>query len=240
MSLLLAVLGRGILCPHFLPTEDIEVCDNKFAHRSVAISPDDDHPNCIVGGSSLNLEAAHLLIWEHNPDVIVCAYGGRSPYLVSSDAPSESEVMTAALREQLEQLAVDYTGDSRPWLNCTRPEFVVWPKDRPTPEGTRSNALQELINIFELALERGVKAVTIVTVTVQVPRVTLFANNHRRRRPEFQRLTVGTISSEEVLMDHDARRYAPRVAALFASKAFARTAKLEERGISDFLAGKYQ
>lgn len=226
---LLAILGRGIQreCEDgsWVLTEDLEMCDEKGAHLSVRVPPDDDNPHCLIGGGKMNVEAGSIFIRNKSkPKLTVCAWGMRSPYLISVDGPTESEVMTDYLRSSL----VKPDSFSR---------FEVWPRQRTTPPPSNTN--RELQNIFELAVERGFTKVGIVTVQVHYARTLLMAQRHLVK-PEFAHLKLQFYASEAVLLAKNSYvSYGPRVRRMYGSRAFMRTMFYEQRGINALLAGNY-
>ncbi|OGZ99509.1 MAG: hypothetical protein A3C07_04595 [Candidatus Sungbacteria bacterium RIFCSPHIGHO2_02_FULL_47_11] len=235
---LLAILGRGIQRKtqngEWFLTEDLEVCDEKGAHLPVRVPVDDEDPNCLVGGGRMNLDAGYWLIMEHNPDVVVCAYGARSEYLVSVDGPSESEVMSGFL--DTDMLVAHDSG----WKPIRRrymgPDITTWPREKTVPGPSNTN--HELQNIFELAVERKLTKVGIVTVAVHYARSLLMAQR-QLMKPEFAHLELQFFVSEDVILRANGRFDQLRVLFMHGSKAFMRTMFREARGINYFLAGNY-
>jgi hypothetical protein len=227
---LLAILGRGIHQetkggPWRL-TEDLEVCDERGAHLPVRVRADDANPNCLIGGGEMNFMAGWWLINEHEPHVVVFAYGSRSDYLVSADGPSEGEVMSEQYLNPPNLL----------WKSTSLSDIVVWPRGKIVPG--RSNTDRELQNIFELALERNFTKIGVVTVHVHCARVLLMAQRHLVK-PEFAHLKLQFYVSESVLMNVEPNVYGPRIRAMHFSKAFMRSMHCEVRGINHLLAGTY-
>lgn len=227
---LLAILGRGIQKETadgpWVLTEDLEVLAENGGHSIIRLPVDESNPNCVVGGGELNLAAGLELYHEHEPKLVVCAYGHRARYLVEADAPTESEVMSTRLA-----------------LFCkvrtqTEPEMVVWLKDKDVP--VPSNTKVELLNILRLASDRECLSVGIVTVTVHLQRAILFMRRHFASE-EFshKHIEVEFFASEQVLTRVNPEAYAPRVLYLFSSEAFRRNALRELSGVNDFLAGRY-
>jgi len=230
LKTLLAVLGRGIqrLTPNgeWTITEDLEVTDNGFAHKPVRVPVDDCDPCCIVGGGEINLKAAEIMyLTRKDIAVAVFAYGARSDYLISVDAPTESMVMSHL-----------FFGLLRPF---SMPEIVVWPKDRPSPGGSAPNTRQEVLNAMELAVTRDIPKVIFLSVTAHLPRTTLFVDGHLKQDARLKDLDIEYLASESVLMQDDPVAHAGRVMGLFSSQAFTRTVQLERRGMNAFLSGSY-
>ncbi len=225
---LLGILGRGIqrLTPNgpWVLTENLEVCDEKGAHLPVRAPADDSNPRCLIGGGELNLLAGLELCKDYRKklQVVVCAYGQRSPYLQSINAPSESEVMSEWLTIQL--------------IGKDKPEILVWLRDR-VVDGP-SNTNRELQNILELAVERGFTKVGVVTVAVHYARALLMAQRHLVK-PEFSHLELQFFASEDVVLKADPKAYRPRIVAMHRSDAFMRNFSREINGINCLLAGRY-
>jgi hypothetical protein len=229
-----AVLGRGIqrlsevgpnsLTASWTLTQDLEVCDKDSAHLPIRVPVDDDSPYCMVGGGDMNVEAGVALIRLYKPTLVVCAYGGRSKYLESIGAPSESEVMSDAMHYD-------------PRLDGVAFNLKRWTRERQLP--VPSNTRQELLNIFDLALESSRKRIALVTVGVHVPRTATYITKHLSVYPKYRDLSPVLFESEEVLLAADRRYYGPRVEALRNSKSFARNWEREAVGISKIVRDVY-
>lgn len=232
---ILGILGRGIQRltedgPWVL-TEDLEVCDKRAAHLPVRVPADDESDFCMIGGGEMNLRASIELIREYHPRVVVCAYGGRPAYLESIDAPSESEVMSYKLTSRIQ---FDLN------ISSWRPEVVVWERTRQlsVPSSTR----QELLNIFDLALERGLTRIALVTIGVHVPRTATYVVKHLSVHKKYRALSPIVLESEEVLLAADHEKYGPRVRMIRNSRAFARSWGGKDReadGISKIVRDVY-
>lgn len=232
---ILAILGRGIQkiresdpdreVDSWYLTEDLEICTDLGAHLPVRVLADDNHPHCLVGGAKINLEAGKVLIRQHAPQIVVCAFGDRAKYLKDVGGPSESEVMTNALRRSF--------GDDQ---MAREPETVIWHRTRST--NLASNTRQEILNIFDLAIERGLTRIGLVTVGVHVPRTATFMTQHISANPKYQHLSPVIFESEEVLLCHSPL-WKPRVDALRNSQAFTRNLANEFKGTLAALIGKY-
>lgn len=232
---ILAILGRGICklresdpdgeVSSWHLTDDLEICTDIGAHLAVRVPVDDTHPNCLVGGAQMNLEAGKALILQHAPQVVVCAYGDRSKYLKDIGGPSESQVMTEALRTIL-------VGADLP----RKPELVIW--DPARSKGFASNTRQEILNIFDLAIELGLTRIGFVTVGVHVPRTATFITKHISTFPEYQHLSPVLFESEEALLG-SSKQWKPRVDVLRKSQAFSRNLANEFKGTLAALTGKY-
>ncbi|MEK7125796.1 MAG: hypothetical protein AAB880_02655 [Patescibacteria group bacterium] len=228
--MLLAVLGRGvqeISDGNWDVTEDLEVCDPAGAHFLKRVPLVDDHnPHCLVGGGQLSILAGVELHRKLGAELMVCGYAHRLPYLLECGGPTDSEVGSACFRAILDSAGL------------LLPEILVWPRDKVMPE--KSNTARELQNMLELAVERGIEDVAVVTVAVHLPRTILFAQEIVRRQDHFQPLELSFYASEQVLAEANAGLYATRVLSLQMSQAYARTAFYERRGVQAWLAGIYR
>lgn len=224
---LLAILGRGMkkTGEEWFPTRDWEIGNQSGMYEIARLPINDDDPNCLVGGGELNILAGAELCRQHADTLkaVVCAYGGRAPYVVAANGPSESEVMSSSLRWCIPE--------------TLRTAIIKWPRDR-TADNNRSNTDQEIINIFRLAVEQKYRTVGLVTVAVHYPRSLLMAVRHLAK-PEFNHLVLQAYVSEEVLTSVDPVAHGIRVRALHWSQAFMRMMFLEQRGINALLAGTY-
>lgn len=221
------MLGRGIqkLTENgpWVPTPALEVCNNNenFSHLPIAVPADDASPASVIGGGELNLLAGATLWRKYKPKLTVCAYGERSNYLRSIDAPSESEVMSQQLQKLIPEAKIE-----------------TWPRTRTIP-GKPSNTNQELWNVMNLARERGLREIGVVTVTVHLPRTIFFAKNHLSL-PEFTPLELQYFASGLVLVEKDPKLFAEDMIRIYSSLSFGRNAGLEARGIKAVLDGTYK
>lgn len=238
MSGLLAILGRGIQklkadapsedISSWVLTEDLEVCDVDSAHLPVRVPIDDSSPYCMVGGGELNAAAGAHLSVLNKPEIVVCAYGDRSNYLKSVNGPADSEVMNREFHRQFNiiQPVPRYI-----------PSSVVWSREK-SLDGP-SNTGQEIRNIFDLALERELKNVDLVTIGVHAPRTWTYVSKLQSRHHQYRDLSINLFDSEEVLLQYDHSKHAHRVEALRNSKAFGRTWEREALGISKIVRNVY-
>lgn len=225
---IIAVLGRGIQKNSedgaWDLAEDTEICDERLAHLAVRVAVDDTNPNCIIGGGELNLLAGLELYRRYGAKMVVCAYGDRSDYLKSIDAPSESMVMS----DKFAPLAV--------YMGLPEPQIGVWTKDMTAPG--RSNTDRELLNILELALRYDLTTIAVVTVSVHFCRSLVYSRNHLAK-PEFGCLAVEFFASESVLMEANPGLYGPRIQKMMGSLAYQRNLAREVYGINRILDGTY-
>ncbi len=226
---LLAVLGRGTqqLCEggSWEPTEDLEVCDENFAHLPVRVPEDDNHPNSIIGGGKLNILAGAELFKQLHPAMAVFAYGFRSKYLAERKFPSESQVMTEAFEKLF--------GEDDSWPVTAPFHEHSW------PEVKASGTLQELHNIFTAAKEWETPNIAVVTVAVHVPRTALMIKHHKADNT-FASLRIELVASEYVLLRADPEKYGGRVNHIFGSQSYIRNFEREINGINALLSGSYK
>lgn len=230
-------LGRGIsmLKPggYWGLTEDIEVCDEQFAHLPVRVPENDDHPNSIIGGGELNLlaglelEKRFMAEGKFNPQLALHAYGFRSKYLKSIDAPSESKVMSEKYCDIGGHPGIVQVFNENVWQNVA---------DMP------SNTNQEIDNVFIEAFHRDIRHVAIVTVAVHCWRANLMAQRHLSNPEKIYggKIKLQFYASENVLLEANPAKYDERCRALLGSKSFQRNLILEQRGVNALLSGTYQ
>lgn len=223
----LAILGRGIRQKEdgsWVPTRDLEMYGPNFAPKAKLEPVDENSENCLSGGGELNVLAGGALVrlYPERPEMVVCAYGGRSRYLTDiPGAPNEAEVMTYYLA---------------PYCPFVCSQIRVWPHDEQAPSG-KTNTFQELENIFKLAVECGYTDVAIVTIFVHYARTLLMGSHHLRSKP-FAHLKLECFVSEDILMRYG-NNMETRIKYLHGSRAFTRTLFYEQRGVNALLAGKY-
>lgn len=236
-----AILGRGIqrlnakspvgYINSWALTEDLELCDETSAHLPVREPADDGNPFCMIGGGDMNFDAGLELVYRYKPKVVVCAYGGRSGYLESVNGPSESEVMSNRLMIQIEN-----NHSVQAWQPGF-PEVVIWKRDRQLP--FQSNTRQELLNIFDLALERNLSRIALVTVGVHVPRTNAYIAKHFSVFEKYRDLSPVLFESEEILLSKDREKNTVRVEAMRRSESFKRNWAREADGIQKIVRDQY-
>ena len=225
---LLAVLGRGIQRlskdgPWVL-TEDLEVCDTNSAHLVDRVPVDDNDPYCMIGGGEANLLAGKLLMGQCMPKVVVCALGHKAAFLKPEDFPNESEVMGEQLRPYLPS-------------GC---ELVTWERNRYPSPWVPSNTRQEMLNVLDLALERGLSRIAFIAIGVHMPRAATYLSKHMTvYRDRYGDLSMVMLETEELLLSFDREKYSARVEAIRNSRAFARNWAREADGISKIVRDVY-
>ena len=220
----IAIHGRGIQRLHengpWVLTEDLEFCDKDSANLPVRKPADDNNPFCMVGGGELNLLAGVEVYKREGAKIVVCAYGDRSNYLKSIDAPSESMVMSGCFIE-----ATSNSVSSK-----------IWTREMSLPGPSNTN--RELQNIFEFTVANHYTKVGIITVDVHMPRTMVMAQRHLAK-PEFRSLNAQFFVSEQVLVETNPALYGPRREALRRSKSFARNWEREQLGILRTITNAY-
>lgn len=235
---LIAILGRGIQKDKKLVkkvkkeskkdpwvlTEDLEVCDKNSAHLVDRVPMDDSNPYCMIGGGEANLLAGKLLMRQCMPKVVVCAYGHKAKYLEPEDFPNESGVMGEQLRPYLPS-------------GC---ELVTWERNRYPSPLVPSNTRQEMLNVLDLALERGLSRIAFIAIGVHMPRAATYLSKHMTvYRDRYRNLSTVMLETEELLLSFDREKYSARVEAIRNSRAFARNWVREADGISKIVRDVY-
>ncbi len=105
----------------------------------------------------------------------------------------------------------------------------------------KANTRQELLNIFDLALDvkPELKRIAIVTVGVHVPRAATYIAKHLSAYPQYRQLNPALFESEEVLLEANREKYEPRVEAMRKSESFRRNFEREAIGISKIVRDVY-
>lgn len=226
---LLAVLGRNMYLDGktgWHPSRDLAVwgvTNDYYGSVANQDAVDESSSDCFLGGGELNILAGVELYDQYRPRLVVCAYGDRANYLKEAGGPTESEVDTA----EFQRLANE---------KLLTPEVKVWTDEM---RASAFNTLQELLNIFDLAVLSGLTKIGLVTIVSHLPRTIFFANRHLASVEKYEALRVEYFAAELVLAAANPARYVQRVLGMFSSLAFTRSAGLEAKGVRDFLAGNY-
>lgn len=235
---ILAVLGRGMYQVQrrngslaWKPTALLEMYDNSGRHPVVWEAVDDSDPRCLIGGGNANVIAGLKLFKRFGAKVIVFAYGHRSSYLREIGGPTEGDVMLKEFCRRLGQRGYDE-------LAASGVELYGGLSDDQLPPGTRSDTFQELRNILNLALQKKLRTVLIVTVRAHVLRATVFLNWLLAHEYEGSGLICSVVASEDVLL-LSSRKYWKVVRATGSSEAMIRTTAQEQVGTERFQKGLY-
>jgi hypothetical protein len=227
---MLGILGRGIQRnvdnehpDMWFPTDDLVVSGPRGATLADAVQFDDNDPNGMVGGGRLNLLAGYELYKQLEPAIVACEYGNRSKYLTDVGGPGGSMIYAAELKKLAHEAGIK------------EPNISVFDEEEWGVEG--SSTIQELHNMFTLALRHNVSEVNLVTVLVHKERTSLIAQRHQLTTPDFARLTIQTYASENVLLEATSEKYAARVHRMLSSNSYVRTAGNERFGINKVLMG---
>jgi len=220
-------MGRGITprkigeVPRSLadwePTEIFEMLDPQGCHAAIREPIDEESPRCFIGGGKFNVEAAAHLFAYSGTKIVTFAYGcTRTPDLRAANAPFEGEVMALAFQSSVLR---NYEEDT-----LENADLLAWTKQ----EEELCNSELELRHIFDLALERNLRNIAIITVTAHQARVQLLAD--RLRDTDVKYVYAHTFSSESILL-HEDPLLADEIMREFISPAFIRTAQREKIGV---------
>lgn len=263
----LAILGRGVerVCSGvWRPTSLIEQCDQSTREHLGIRTPHPDHSNsgCIVGGGNANVIAGLQLYGESGAKTVCFAYGDTSKYLRRIDGPSEGEVMMESFERRLSRVTEIYAlandvahqearDNSESYLAKPfrgKTIRVSWGdgkwKDVELRAGLQlvpgipSNTLREIQNVFDLALQWSLRDVTVLTVSVHLPRTIMFGGFLVKGHDAYRKLRVSYVATEDVLLRRSAR-YRAHIDALRTSVPFWRNFELERRGMQAFSEGNY-
>lgn len=210
------MLGRGIQLAdgEWRPTPDLEVYrqgSDRPLHYAFPTTPNPDDPLCLVGGGQLNLDAAVAAV-RAGARTVVLGFAAPSRYLREVGGPSESVVMSAALRRA-----------------SPRADIIEWSG----PPGEETNTESEVRNALGLARERGFTSVRFLTVSPHLPRVLLIAQlaSIDLGRTGSSAPDWDGVSSDSIVASLGAANRA-RVARLRSSAAYRRTVAFESRGVA--------
>ncbi len=224
-SEVLCVFGRGIekVNGAWQPTAMIERLENNQhpGVRTNGISANDDDERIVIAGAELNVLAAVALYREAKrestaPRTIVFA-AGRPKYIADDPDPDLTE--GGVLR-----------GVFLAHLPDCEAEIVLQTRNR--------NTRDDLLETLRLAVSHGYASITIVSVQVHLPRCREFLHWALKAYPELARVEVQFVASEHVVAAHWPER-ALEAQEVLISRAYARTAERERKGIEDLRAGRY-
>lgn len=247
------------------PTALVEKCKPSTGeHLGLKeIGFDINHPDCLIGGGNANVLAGLELFEKRGAHAVLFAYGARSDYLRLIDAPSEGEIMmlefvrrlgrgTQVIADTVEpQVIITDQSEKSPGLyDVYDGKIVAVPFDGrilgvelrgglKRYDGTPSNTFTELDNVFGFAVDRGYKRIALITVSVHVPRVIVFASSVKKQKPRYAGIELSYFDSEGLLMNRSPR-YQKFLDAMRPSAAYYRNQFREWSGIQAFCEGKYR
>lgn len=226
---ILCVFGRGIekVDGVWRPTAYIEKLSPENQHPGVrypenTIDMDGDDPQVVIAGAEINALATATLFasWRAagSPPKVVTFAAGRPRYIAEDPDPtlSEGRLLKEVFLREVEPIADGV-------------EVVM--------QTTNRNTRDDLLKTLHLAKTRGFQRIVIVSVLVHVPRCMEFLRHALLAEPSFSNISVEFFASETVVLNH-CSGYEFLYRAMI-SKAFARTAERERRGIADLQSGKY-
>ena len=226
---ILCVFGRGIEKVNgvWRPTAYIEKLSPDNQHPGDRYPEDQidmngDDPQVVIGGAEINALATTALynsLWDAGslPEVVTFA-AGRPKYI--ADDPDQ----TLSEGQLLKQVFLRES-----WFDPAQTETVM--------QTTNRNTRDDLLETLHLAKTRGYRRVAIVSVLAHIARCMEFLRWALIAKPKFNDIEVKFFASEPVVLNHY-----PDYNFLYEamiSKAFARTAERERRGIADLREGRY-
>ncbi|MDO8472124.1 MAG: hypothetical protein Q7S64_03200 [bacterium] len=219
----LCVFGRGIEKVEGVwePTQAIEQLSEQGGHpgeRIPGIECNSDDGRVVIAGGEYNVRAAVWLHDQGQPPAVLVFAAGRPNYLLSDPDPtlSEGKIMLGRFTQQV----------------------VLSDSTRVVIQDQNKNTRDDLVQTLFLARDNKLHNVTIVSVTVHLPRCREFLQSALAAEPSLACCRVEFVASEMVLM-----HYEPKLCAtlqeLLISKAYCRTAERERKGIEDLRGGRY-
>lgn len=212
---ILAVMGRGIQFKDgsWTLTPDIEtyrLVNGKPEHSPVLINSNKSGTVELIGGGSLNVDAASLFQKRINL-LTVTGFAPPADYLKKwngkDDGPSEGEIMAEKLLRLVPASKV-----------------VTWDQGKiGYNENEKSNTELEIKNIINYAKSNGFNKILFLTVSVHSKRVELIAS-------KYEGITFNVINSDELLEMLDPKTK-NRIKNLRGSTAYKKTIKYEKIGI---------
>lgn len=230
----LCVIGRGIERVKtsngyvWRPTRFIEKLSPNGYHtgyREQSITPDGD--SVVIAGANANVLAAIQLFEDFArtgmPPKLVIFAAGRPKYLdeVPDTTLSEGVILAAKFKR---------------WVkteNTYLPEIVIQSGNR--------NTRDDLEASLALAVEKGVKQLGFITVSVHIERVKEFFNLIRKCNSSFKDVDARFFTSENVLLDRyrSVALYNKMLEQIQKSEAYKRTLDMERKGIEALRSGTY-
>lgn len=218
---MLAVLGRGAQMEYpggpWRPTGDYEHWNLKVppeqSRSAVVESTDDENENCVLGGGTLNFDAAVELYSELRPELVVFGYGIPSPAFLKAGYPSESETTSGLFRDAIKDM-----------LGYIPPVEVFDPESwKNKIQNTGSGTFNEVRHMLIRADEGGFDEIVFVTLLLHLSRAMKMVAK-RLEEPELSHMTgkARYEASEIVLMRANPQKYNERIWAIHRSKAYVR------------------
>jgi hypothetical protein len=221
----LLIAGRGINSKDgvFAPTALLEVLAPSREHQLVQQPVDDFNPLCYIGGGNFNVRAGVEIYDRLRPRLVAFAYGNtRTQAFKDADAPFEGPVMEEMFLHLLHEKGI------------APPQTLTWTVN----EEELCNSQREIRQFMELAIERRMGSIGIVTVAVHMLRIQVFVALLKQEK-HFAHIDVQFFVSEVELLAANWPMYSPFVAAELASHAFKRNAADELAGTCKAVAGTY-
>ena len=230
----LCVFGRGIekvrVCGEYAwrPTRLIEVLsENRFhtGYRAVGLDPEDEFS--VIAGANANVLAAIQIFEElaknNNPPRLVMFAAGRPKYLALDPDPTLSEGKILA-EKFIRMVNIE---------NTNFPEIIT--------QSENKNSKDDLEQSLELATKNEVTNLSIITVSVHIPRVKELFRMCLNDKPLYKNLGISFLASEKILLRRykSISLYKRMLSQLQGSKAYQRTVLNEQQGIIALRSGNY-
>ena len=166
-------------------------------------------------GDRLRVDAAYYL-YRDNPESILIVSGGKGQLANILDAQSVAEV----IKNELIELGI--------------PENCI------VTESESDNTFQQLIAIAHIIEQKNFSEATLLTNRFHVERVKTMVEMNQDLKQIFDQKNIQYLSAEEILLEHDRKRWHEMIEQAYESEAMQKRIKLEEKGIRELREGKYK
>ena len=225
---ILCVFGRPIekVNGHWQLSAYFERITETGAHpgiREEDIDPNSEDPRIVIAGAEVNALACAVLFEklrnEGAPPKVVIFSAGRPPYLRNDPDPDLNEA----------QIFREF------FLKHARPS----PETELVLQTQNINSYGDIVETLRLAQRKGLQSIGLVTLTVHMARCREFFRHALKQEVGFLGMQVGWFASEPLVLEEFSANYAFLWEAMI-SKAYARTAEHERKGITDLREGRYR
>ena len=213
------VNGRWALSAYF---ERLSETGAHTGVRSPDIDPNADDPRIVVAGAEANATASALFFEKLRrkgdaPKMVVFS-AGRPPYLRNDPDPTLNEARF------FKKMFLRYADPHSSTKLVLQTQNI--------------NSYGDVFETLRLARAKKLESVGFVTVTVHMARCKEFYRHVLRREPSLGSVETEWFASETLLLELSPAAYDHLWEAMI-SKAYARTAERERRGIAALRAGMY-
>src|SRR3989338_2855271 len=163
-------------------------------------------------GDRLRVDAAYYL-YRDNPESILIVSGGKGQLANILDAQSVAEV----IKNELIELGI--------------PENCI------VTESESDNTFQQLIAIAHIIEQKNFSEATLLTNRFHVERVKTMVEMNQDLKQIFDQKNIQYLSAEEILLEHDRKRWHEMIEQAYESEAMQKRIKLEEKGIRELREG---